>query len=430
MTASTAITASTADASLDGDSPVLLMADAFEASGIAALEQQGCRVHVDPSLKGEALIDAIRSHEPQALVVRSTRVPAEAIAAGSRLSLIVRAGAGYDTIDIAAASAQGISVANCPGMNSLAVVELAWGLILSCDRRIPDQTIDLRAGIWNKKAYAKAAGLAGRTLGVVGLGRIGLEVARRGRAFGMKVIAWSRSLTPDTADALGIGCCEDLINLARMSDVVSVHVASTPQTSGLIDSAFCDAMRPGSILVNTSRGQVVDQAALIQAIETKQVRAGLDVFADEPGAGDQKFSDPIVQQSGVYGTHHVGASTDQAQEAIAQETVRIIRTWLQSGHVINCVNLATRTSASELLSIRHLNKPGVLAHVFEILGRGGTNVEEMDNVIYAGAVAACARIQIDRSIDDGDLNRIREHQHVISVTRSDIASADSQERTS
>ncbi|MCH2132444.1 MAG: NAD(P)-binding domain-containing protein [Phycisphaerales bacterium] len=402
----------------------VLLADSFQPSGIAALEQQGCHVHVDPSLEGDALVDAIREHDPQVLVVRSTRVSDAAIAAGQSLSLIVRAGAGYDTIDTTAASAQGISVANCPGMNALAVAELAWGLILACDRRIPDQTIDLRAGTWKKKEYAKAAGLHGRTLGVIGLGRIGLAVARRGQAFGMKVIAWSRSLTADTADHLGIGWCEELGNLARMADVVSINVAANADTKHLIDASFCDALRPGAIVVNTSRGSVIDQDALRTAIRDKNVRAGLDVFADEPAAGDPAFSDAIVQEPGVYGTHHVGASTAQAQEAIAAEVVRIISTWLDSGEVPNCVNLATRTSASELLSVRHLNKPGVLAHVFDVIGRGGVNVEEMENVIYADAVAACARIQLDRSIGEDDLEAVRSHEHVISVTRSAIKTPD------
>ena len=305
-------------------------------------------------------------------------------------------------------------------MNSLAVAELAWGLILSCDRRIPDQVADLRSGNWKKKEYAKAPGLYGRTLGIVGLGRIGLAIAARGQAFGMKVIAWSPELTPETAQELGIDHYEDVINLARMADVVSINVAANPQTKHLVNQNFCKALRPGAILINTTRGSVVDQEALTEAIREKNLRVGMDVFADEPSAGDKNFTDPIVQEAGVYGTHHVGASTSQAQEAIAAETVRVIQTWLDSGEVVNCVNLATRTAASELLSIRHLNRPGVLAHVFEVLGRGGCNVEEMENVIYAEAIAACARIQIAGSIQNEDLDEIRGHEHVISVNRSPI----------
>jgi D-3-phosphoglycerate dehydrogenase len=398
----------------------ILIADNFESSGIAALEQLGCDVELDPSLQGESLADVIREKDPSILIVRSTRVQEAAIKAGRSLSLIVRAGAGYDSIDIASASAQGISVANCPGMNALAVAELAWGLILSCDRRIPDQTRDLRDGVWNKKEYAKASGLHGRTLGVVGLGRIGQAVAERGRAFGMNVISWSRSLTPETADENAVGYCEELTNLARMSDVISINVAANKDTAHLIDERFCDAMRPGTILVNTSRGSVIDEAALIRAIREKKVRAGLDVFAEEPSANAPEFKDPIVKEEGVYGSHHIGASTSQAQEAIANETVRIIKTWVATGQVPNCVNLASRTAASEMISIRHLNKPGVLAHVFEVLGRCGVNVEEMENVIYDEAVAACARIQIGGTLKDTDLAAIDDNKNIISITRTSI----------
>lgn len=398
----------------------ILIADNFESSGIAALEQLGCDVELDPSLQGESLAAMIREKDPSILIVRSTRVQEAAIKAGRSLSLIVRAGAGYDSIDIASASAQGISVANCPGMNALAVAELAWGLILSCDRRIPDQTRDLRDGVWNKKEYAKASGLHGRTLGVVGLGRIGQAVAERGRAFGMNVISWSRSLTPETADENAVGYCEELTNLARMSDVISINVAANKDTAHLIDERFCDAMRPGTILVNTSRGSVIDEAALIRAIREKKVRAGLDVFAEEPSANAPEFKDPIVKEEGVYGSHHIGASTSQAQEAIANETVRIIKTWVATGQVPNCVNLASRTAASEMISIRHLNKPGVLAHVFEVLGRCGVNVEEMENVIYDEAVAACARIQIGGTLKDTDLAAIDDNKNIISITRTSI----------
>ncbi len=401
-------------------SMTILIADNFEASGIAALEQLGCDVEIDASLEGDSLARMIQEKDPSILIVRSTRVQEGAIKAGRSLSLIVRAGAGYDTIDIASASAQGISVANCPGMNALAVAELAWGLILSCDRRIPDQTSDLRKGVWKKKEYAKAAGLHGRTLGVVGLGRIGQAVVERGKAFGMNVVAWSRSLTPEIADNHGIGYCEELTNLARMSDVISINVAANKDTAHLVDERFCDSMRPGTILVNTSRGSVIDEAALIKAIREKQVRAGLDVFADEPSANAPDFKDPIVQEDGVFGTHHIGASTSQSQEAIAGETVRIIQTWITSGQVPNCVNLASRTAASEMIAVRHLNKPGVLAHVFEVLGKSGLNVEEMENVIYDDAIAACARIQIGGTLKDSDLTAISENPNIISITRTSI----------
>ncbi len=406
--------------STNTDTTSILIADSFNAAGAARLESLGCCVTQDPSLDGDTLLEAIKQHQPDVIIVRSTKLPADIFAAANRLSLVVRAGAGYDTIDVAAASAQGISVANCPGMNAIAVAELAWGLILSCDRRIPDQTADLRRGAWAKKEYAKASGLYGRTLGIVGLGRIGQEIATRGRAFGMKVVAWSRSLTQAKADAHGVGYCESLVNLAKMSDVVSVNVAAIADTAELIDENFLSAMKPGATLVNTSRGSVVDQEALTNAIQGKQIRAGLDVFQNEPKGGDTSFTEDIVSHPGVYGTHHVGASTDQAQEAIATEAVRIVETWMNTGEVLHCVNIASSTAASTLLTIRHLNRPGVLAHVFEILGASETNVEEMENIIYDGAKAACARIQVGGTLSNVDLDRISEHAAVLSVSTSPI----------
>ena len=398
----------------------VLLADKFDAAGLDDLRSHGCTVQFDPELAGESLQAAILRHDPDVLVVRSTTVPAAALENALRLSLIVRAGAGYDNIDIAAASARGIFVANCPGRNSVAVAELAWALILACDRRVPDQTADLRRGTWNKKEYAKAAGLHDRTLGVVGLGRIGREIASRGQAFGMKVIAWSRSLTETEAHRLGIGYCANLINLAKVADVVSVNVAATPETVRLIDEQFCAAMKPGTTLVNTSRGSVVDEDALTTAIRDKGVRAGLDVYATEPATGTGTFEDPIVREPGVYGTHHVGASTDQAQHAISTEVVRIIDTYRTDGTVPNCVNRALATTATNILVVRHLNHPGVLAHVFYTLGQAGINVEEMENVIYDGAKAACARIQLDGAPLPEHLTAIGANDDVLSVDLTTI----------
>ncbi|MDA0296948.1 MAG: NAD(P)-dependent oxidoreductase, partial [Planctomycetota bacterium] len=322
---------STTEAS-SSEGAVILIADNFEASGIETLSNLGHRVVSIPDLSPETLAAAIDEHDPQILVVRSTKVRADAIATARQLGLIVRAGAGTDNIDVEAASGRGISVANCPGKNSLAVAELAWGLILACDRRIPDQVADLRAGRWNKKEYSKAPGLAGRTLGIVGLGKIGEAIADRGNAFGMRVFAWSRSITEARAESAGCHACENLINLARMCDVISVNVAANQDTRHLISADFLAAMKPGAILINTSRGSVVDQASLAQAIRDKGVRAGLDVFAEEPGKDTGEFSDDIISLPGVYGTHHVGASTDQAQAAISAEAIRVIRVHLETGH--------------------------------------------------------------------------------------------------
>jgi D-3-phosphoglycerate dehydrogenase len=399
----------------------VLVADKFEAAGLQGLAALGCEVLYEPSLEGESLGRRLEEARPEVLVVRSTKVTAGEIGRAASLALIVRAGAGVNTIDLAAASARAIAVSNCPGKNSIAVAELAWGLILALDRRIPEQTRDLAAGVWNKAEYGKARGLAGRTLGVVGVGAIGTEVIHRAKAFGMEVLAWSRSLDAYAAARLGVAWCASLPDLARGSDVVSVHLALTKETRGLLGADFFGAMREGAFFVNTSRGEVVDQAALESAIGSKGIRAGLDVFAKEPSGGTGAFEDPIAKRPGVVGTHHVGASTEQAQNAIAAETVRIVEAFRASGEVPNAVNLSDRTPATHLLSIRHRDRVGVLAHIFSVLKDAGINVQETENVIFAGAEAACARIQVDRAPEAAVLTRIESgNPDVFSVTLTPV----------
>src|ERR1035438_7821246 len=376
------------------DTMRVLIADEFEQSGRDALHAMGCEVDFAPKLKDETLVAEVAQFRPDVLVVRSTKV-SEAVLAAGALKLVVRAGAGYNTIDVAAASRRGIYVSNCPGKNSVAVAELAFGLILALDRRIPDNAIALRQGQWNKRAFSKARGLCGRTLGLIGLGKIGREVALRAHAFGLPVVAWSRSLTEDVARDLGVTRKESPADVAAAADIVSLHVALNAQTRGLIDAAFFAAMRPGAYFVNTSRAEVVDHTALARAVEEKGIRAGLDVFAAEPTGGTGDFADPIVKLPGVYGTHHIGASTEQAQEAIAAETVRIIRTFQETGQVPNVVNLARTTPATCALVVRHLDRPGVLAGVLDLIRAAEINVQEMENIIFEGAEAAVARIHLE-----------------------------------
>jgi len=386
---------------------LVLVADKFEESGRIGLRGIGCEVLYQPDLKEDALVDAISKEKPDVLVVRGTKVTEPMLAAGP-LKLIVRAGAGYNTIDVAAASARGIYVSNCPGKNSIAVAELAFALILALDRRVADNVIALRAGQWNKKEFSKARGLFGRTLGLVGLGRIGQEMISRAQAFGMPVIAWSRSLTDEKATTLGIERKQSPLDVARAANIISVHVALKPDTRMLIDPDFFAAMREGAYFINTSRGEVVDQGALVEATHKKGIRAGLDVFAIEPTSAAAEFTDPIAKEAGIYGTHHIGASTDQAQEAIAAETVRIIQSFKETGHVPNVVNLAQRTPATHRLVVRHRDRPGVLAQVLEAIRAEQINVQEMENIVFEGAQAAVARINLDKAPSRAMLDRVRE----------------------
>ena len=370
----------------------LLVADKFSERHLDAFRALGLEVAYRPELSASDLPGALAG--VHVLVVRSTVVSARAIEAADALTLIVRAGAGVNTIDRAAASRRGIFVANCPGKNAIAVAELAFGLILAVDRRIPDQVRELAAGTWNKKEFGQADGLFGRTLGLIGLGAIGREVARRAGGFGMPVLAWSRSLDAGRARELGVERADSPLEVARRADVISLHVALSPDTTRLCDARFFEAMKPRAVLVNTARAEVVDAEALARAVSARGIRVALDVHAGEPDGGTGSLASPLLALPGVYGTHHVGASTRQAEGAIADEAVRIVRTFVRRGEVPNCVNLERRSPARWQLVVRHLDKVGVLANVLGSLRRHQINVEEMDNQVFEGATAACCAIRL------------------------------------
>jgi D-3-phosphoglycerate dehydrogenase / 2-oxoglutarate reductase len=378
----------------------VLIADKFEQSGLDGLEAIGCEVQYDFNLKDSSLVEAVRTSGAQVLVVRSTPVTAPMLDAGN-LSLIVRAGAGVNTIDVDAASRRGIYVSNCPGKNAVAVAELTFALMLALDRRVAENVIDLKSGKWNKKEYSKARGLFGRTLGLIGFGNIGQEVATRARAFGMPVLVWSRRFTSNAQlrqqaiERWDIQVMASAEKVAADADVISIHLALSNETRGFVDAAILGHIKPGAMVINTARAEVLDYEALADAVRTRGLRVGLDVFANEPTGADGLFDDPLLSLPNVIGTHHIGASTDQAQDAIAAETVRVVKTFVETGRVPNVVNLAKRTPATHMLVVRHRDRPGVLAHVFEQLRQAHLNVQETENIIFEGAEAAVARINLD-----------------------------------
>ena len=414
----------------------VLVADKFEKSGLDGLKDLGVEVVYNPDLKEEALAKAIGDTGADVVVVRSTKVTEPMLDAG-RLSLVVRAGAGYDNIDVKAASERGIYVANCPGKNSVAVAELAFGLIIALDRRIPDNVADLRAGKWNKKEYSKARGLHGRTLGLLGFGNIGQEMARRAQAFGMHLAIWSEIGVEVDRSGLPIDMpllvrlrpssgypvepfaevCQTPQEVAEKSDILSVHVGLSDRTRKLINADVLNRMKPGSFFVNAARGEIVDYDALATAVKERNLRVALDVYAKEPSSPQADFSDPLLQLPNVYGTHHIGASTDQAQEAIAEETVRILRAYQETGRVPNVVNLSRTTPATHVMVVRHHDMPGVLASVFDVLRDAKVNVQETENIVFTGAQAAVARINLDGEPSDTVLHRIKAgNQHILDIS--------------
>lgn len=393
----------------------VLVVDPFAASGTDALRHLGCDVIHNPHLDAAGLVAACTDLQPDVLVIRSTPVSGEVFAACPSLGLVVRSGAGTDLIDIDAANRHGVLVAHCPARGAIAAAELSWGLILAADRQIPAQTASLQAGEWRHGQFASASGLAGRTLGIIGLGPVGQEVAKRGLAFGMHVIAWSRHITEARCDALGIDLCANLVNLAKLSDVVSLNVPQSAETADMIGEKFFTAMRPGAILVNTSRPGAVDEAALLKAVRTKGLRVGCDSWEDAPAGDDGVFAGPLGREPGVIGTHGVAACTEQAMGAIADEVVRIVTAWINDFDMPGCVNIAQSTGASTMLCVRHLNIPGVFAQVFTALGGAGINVEGMDNIVYEGGHAAVARMQLARRPDADVLAALRACNGVLAV---------------
>jgi D-3-phosphoglycerate dehydrogenase len=255
---------------------------------------------------------------------------------------------------------------------------------------------------------------------------------RRAAGFGMNVVIWSRRfggedrpLSDDEARELGVDPFQHQVEIslapapseaAARADVISLHVSLAPGTRALVNAELLARVKHGAILVNTARGEVLEYAAVADAVRTRGLRVALDVYASEPTSATGDFVDPLVQLPGVYGTHHIGASTDQAQEAIAAETVRIVAAFKNTGRVPNVVNLARRTPATHMLVVRHRDRPGVLAHVFEHLRQANLNVQETENIIFEGAHAAVARINLDGEPPRDTLAGIRQgHPDVLDL---------------
>jgi D-3-phosphoglycerate dehydrogenase len=390
----------------------VLIADKVSSETTEQLKALGLNVSVQANLSAERLPAAIG--DTHILVVRSTQVTAEALAAAPQLALVVRAGAGVNTIDVAEASRRGVYVANCPGKNTAAVAELAIGLLIAADRDLVSASLALRAGKWRKKHFGAARGLKGRTLGILGYGAIGQAVAERAKGLQMRIAAWSRSLTPAAAEAEGVEFAKTPLALAQISDAVSVHLALTGETRRLVDDEFFRALRPGAIFVNTSRGEVVDTAALKRAISERGLRVGLDVFENEPSSGEGAFDD-VDLAAAVTATPHIGASTDEASEAIAAEVVQIIEVFLKSGRPPGVVNLCARSPATHQLVVRHFNRVGVLASILDGLREEGVNVEEMENTIFAGANAACCTLHLDQPPSERLVTRLRSDPNILHV---------------
>lgn len=394
----------------------VLFADTFEQSGLDAVAASGFEIDYRPDLQAKDLAAAVEKAD--VLVVRSTRVDGDVFEKPGPLSLVIRAGAGTNTIDSDAAARHAVFVANVPGKNAVAVAELTMGLILALDRRIADNVAAARAGVWDKKTYSQAEGLLGKTLGIIGLGQIGLAVAERADAFGLRVVVVDKErdlATRERMKAASIQTVPTEADLVEQADIVTIHVPGSPDTKGLVDAAFLARLKPGAILINTSRGDVIDEQALIEAIEQKGLRVGIDVFEDEPTSGTGEFASALACHPLVYTTHHIGASTAQAQEAIAAEVVSMIRDY-DRGLVRNVVNLKAPPPVGSILVVRHFDRVGVLSAVLAALRKAGINVQEMQNQVFAGAGTSVASIHVQGEIPPDVFGEVSANPDVIFAT--------------
>jgi D-3-phosphoglycerate dehydrogenase / 2-oxoglutarate reductase len=309
----------------------IVIADSLPASAAEALRAEGWTVDTKSGRKPEELAGDLANAD--ALIVRSaTQVTAALIAAAPNLRVIARAGTGVDNVDVPAASARGILVMNAAGANSISVAELAIGLMLALARAIPAADASMKQGVWEKKRFMGSE-LRGKLLGVIGFGRIGREVASRARAFEMDVVAYDPFLASRAADAAGVPLV-DLDNLLSRADFISLHVPALPETRHLINAKRIAQTKKGVRIVNTARGELVDDAALAAAIASGHVGgAGLDVFDPEPPTDTT-----LTKLPQVIATPHIAASTIEGQELVGNETALQVRDYLKDGVIRNAVN--------------------------------------------------------------------------------------------
>ncbi len=374
------------------------------------------RPHATPAEVRESLA------EVGVLVVGNMRVSGEMMARAATLQMIVRADAGPGGVAVEDASAAGVFVTHCPDEHAEAVAELTMGLILALDRRIVENTLALREGRWARSELAEARGLAGRTLGILGYDSVGRLVARRARAFDMRVVAWSprlvaevggptsgRSDRPEARPPMSepeVEFCNWPRELARQSDVVAV-LADDDEAETLVDATFLQNLPEGAYLVHIGHPAAVDEAALAQAIEERHLRVALDVHSSEPGTDVARFRCRLCDVPSVIGTQHIGALTAQARQATADEVVRIIRLFMVSGEVINCLNLCDRSPATWQLVLRVRDQVGVMASVLDAIRADGINAQEISSRVFTGAKAAWCAISLDERPSTEALESIR-----------------------
>ena len=391
----------------------VLVTDGLQAVGVDALRKRGLEVDQIPTLAGAELCAKIGEYE--GLIVRSaTKVTRAVVEAGRRLEVIGRAGAGVDTIDVDAATERGIVVMNTPGGNTTAVAEHTLALLLALARRIPAADRTLKTGRW-EKSRLQGIELFGKTLGLVGLGRIGSEVARRALGFRMEVVAFDPYLTREAAERLGVESVE-LDELLQRADFISIHTPLTGDTRHLIGEAELARTRPGVRLVNCARGGLIDEAALARAVASGHVAgAALDVFEQEPPPADH----PLLAFEQVVATPHLGAATDEAQTAVALAIAEQVADALVDGVIANAVNLPALDAEATRAQAPYASLAVAMGRFLAQLAEG--RMAEV-RLTYAGEVAARPTAALTLAFLRGLLGAILS-EHVTDVNAMRIAKA-------
>ena len=376
--------------------PKVLIADSISQRGIDELSREGALdITIKPGLSETNLIEIIP--EFSALVVRSqTKVTADVLKAGGKLRVVGRAGVGVDNVDVEAATRRGIVVLNAPGGNTISTAEHAFSLLLCVARKIPQADAAVRGGKWDRKNL-EGVELYNKTLGVIGVGRIGSELVRRAIAFGMRVVAYDPYLSATRARALQVELVDELDDLLAEADFISLHTPLTPETRHLLDVARLRKTKRGVRIINCARGGLIDETALANALQDRHVAgAALDVFESEPLPNDSE----LRSAPNLILTPHLGASTAEAQESVGIEIAQSIRAALLEGTIRNAVNMPN-------LDAKTLAVIGPHLRFGEKLGRFLSQIapKRVDtlNINYSGKVNEVDTTAITRSILKGFL---------------------------
>jgi D-3-phosphoglycerate dehydrogenase / 2-oxoglutarate reductase len=376
--------------------PKILIADSISQRGIDELSREGALdITIKPGLSETDLIEIIP--EFSAIVVRSqTKVTADVLNAGGKLRVVGRAGVGVDNVDVEAATQRGVLVLNAPGGNTVSTAEHAFSLLLSVARKIPQADATLRAGKWDRKNL-EGVELYNKTLGVIGMGRIGSELSRRAIAFGMRVIAYDPYLSATRARSLQVELVDELDDLLATSDFISLHTPLTPETRHILDAGRLQRTKRGVRIINCARGGLIDETALANALRDRHVAAAaLDVFEIEPLPNDS----PLRSTPNLILTPHLGASTAEAQESVGIEIAQSIRAALLEGTIRNAVNMPNLDAKTLAIIGPHLR-------FGEKLGRFVSQIapKRVDtlNINYSGKVNEVDTTAITRSVLKGFL---------------------------